>query len=93
MPALRLPSSARDKLSTAFVWGCAAVFGAAACFLIYSVVSAGVMHINWEFVSQEPAGFWPSRRHRSNYFVNIADRSGLLGRNRTAWFGDGGLSF
>ena len=55
MPRLpRLSASLLDKLSLAFAWGCAGVFAAAACFLMYSVVSAGVMQINWEFLTQEP---------------------------------------
>ena len=55
MPAMpRLSASIFDKLSLAFVWGCAGAFAAAACFLMYSVVSAGVMQINWEFITQVP---------------------------------------
>ena len=43
-----------NVLSAAFAWACAFAVCAAACLLLYSVVAAGVMQVDWAFLTEEP---------------------------------------
>ena len=43
-----------DSLSLAFAWGCALVFGIVSLLMLYSIFSAGLAHVDLNFITQTP---------------------------------------